>query len=83
MCSLYCDLKADCPQGAMVASSRGRKKQVQHKKKVVEKEIQEDLPQAAEPQAEESAVKSEPSTSKSVRIYADGKCAIWAPVLHL
>ena len=67
----------------MVASSRGRKKQVQHKKKAVEKEIQEDLPQAAEPQAEDSAVKKEQSTPRSVRIYADGKSVIWAPVVLL
>ena len=81
-CSLRCDLTSNRPQGAMVASSRGRKKQVQQKKKAVEKEIQEDRPQAAEPSAEDSAVKEEPSTSKSVRIYADGKSVIWAPVLH-
>ena len=56
---------------------------MQPKKKAVEKEVQEDLPQAAESQAEDSAVKKEPSTSKSVRIYADGTSVIRAPVLHL
>lgn len=57
----------------MVAASKGKKKQAQRKTGAVKEEAEEAMPQAAEPAHEDSAVKEEASTSKPVRIYADGK----------
>ena len=56
----------------MVATSRSRKKQAQSKREAVTHEVQEALPQPAECKTEQKEVNGDPSTSKPVRIYADG-----------
>ena len=56
----------------MVAASRSRKKQAQTKKEAVTQDAEKAMPQAAEPAIERNEEAEEPSTSKPVRIYADG-----------
>ena len=56
----------------VVAASRSKKKQVQSKRDAVTDERQEAMPQAADPVIEQEEVKEDPSTSRPVRIYADG-----------
>ena len=71
-CSGQNILVRNCGCGAMVASSKSRKKQAQCGKGAARKESQEALLQSVEAAAEQSTVKDDPSTSKPVRIYADG-----------
>ena len=56
----------------MVAASRSKKKQAQSRREAVTNEEQEAVPQAAEPKTEQQEVTEDPSSSKPVRIYADG-----------
>ena len=56
----------------MVAASRSKKKQVQPKRDAVTNEKEEAMPEATNPLTEQEQVKEDPSTSKPVRIYADG-----------
>ena len=56
----------------MVTSSKSRRKQAQCGKGAARKESQGAVLQSVEAAAEQSAVKDDPSTSKPVRIYADG-----------
>lgn len=55
-----------------MVASRTKKKQVQSKRDAVTDERQEAMPQAADPVTEQEEVKENPSTSRPVRIYADG-----------
>lgn len=56
----------------MVAASRSKKKQAQSRREAVTNEEQEVVPQAAGPKTEQEDVTEDPSSSKPVRIYADG-----------